>query len=115
MQHIFLYISLPLFSTNTTGNFQKLFYGGNVVRILVNSFFHCRSLSPCIGGRQHFSFCDRRYKIIMLFFQQKISPLFSISHSRSLPPFFLVEFRWPAAYSLFFSVFLSLYIPNLWT
>ena len=39
MQHIFLYISLPLFSTNTTGNFQKLFYGGIVVRILVNLFF----------------------------------------------------------------------------
>ena len=38
-------------------------------------FFHCRSFSPCIGGRQHFSFCHRRYKIFMLFFQQKMSPL----------------------------------------
>ena len=28
---------------------------------------------------------------------------------------FLVELRWPAAYFLFFSVFLFLYIPNLWT
>ena len=28
---------------------------------------------------------------------------------------FLVELRWPAAYFLFFSVFLLLYIPNLWT
>ena len=26
----------------------------------------------------------------------------------------LVELRWPAAYFLFFSVFLLLYIPNLW-
>ena len=28
---------------------------------------------------------------------------------------FLAELRWPAAYFLFFSVFLLLYIPNLWT
>ena len=28
---------------------------------------------------------------------------------------FLVEFRWPTAHFLFFSVFLVLYIPNLWT
>ena len=33
-------------------------------------FFHCRSFSPCIGGRWHFPFCHRRYKIFMLFFQK---------------------------------------------
>ena len=44
---------------------------------------------------------------------KKSSLLFFIS--RSLSPFFLVEFRCPAAYFLFFSVFLLLYIPNLWT
>ena len=48
---LFLYISLPLFCTTTTQNFQKpFFYGGNVVRVLVH-FFHCRSFSPYIGGR----------------------------------------------------------------
>ena len=39
---LFLYISLPLFCTTTTLNFQKLlsytFYGGNVVRVLVHFF-----------------------------------------------------------------------------
>ena len=35
------------------------------------TFFHCRSLSPCVGGRSHFSFCHRCYKIFLLFFQQK--------------------------------------------
>ena len=35
------------------------------------TFFHCRSFSPCIGGRQHFLFSHRRYKIVMLFFEQK--------------------------------------------
>ena len=29
--------------------------------------------------------------------------------------YFLGELRWPAAYFLLFSVFLFLYIPNLWT
>ena len=41
--HFFLYISLLLFCTTTTRNFQKLlsytFYGGNVVRVLVHFFF----------------------------------------------------------------------------
>ena len=41
IQHTFLYISLLLFSTTTTSNFQKLpgytFYGGNVVRVLSRS------------------------------------------------------------------------------
>ena len=36
-------------------------------------FFHCRSFSPCTGGRQHFLFCHHRDKIFMLFFQQKMS------------------------------------------
>ena len=30
-------------------------------------FFHCRSFSPCIGGRQHFLFSHRSYKNVMLF------------------------------------------------
>ena len=42
VQHTFLYISLPLFCTTTTWNFQKLlsytFYGGNVVRVPVHFF-----------------------------------------------------------------------------
>ena len=40
VQHtFFLDISLPLFCTVTTWNFQKRFYGGNVVRVLVHFFF----------------------------------------------------------------------------
>ena len=61
VQHtFFLYISLPLFCTTTTWNFQKLpsytLYGGNVVPVVVHFFslahFH-------IGGRKDFSFSDR--------------------------------------------------------
>ena len=51
----------------------------------------------------------------MLFFQQKnVSFVFYLSLQISVA-LFLVELRWPAAYFLFFSVFLLLYIPNLWT
>ena len=117
---LFLYISLPLlYCTITTWNFQKLlsymFYGGNVACFLVHSFFHCCSFSPYIGGCLHFSFCYRCYKIFMLFFQQKnVSFVFYLSLQISVT-LFLVELRWPAAYFLFFLVFLLPYIPNLWT
>ena len=43
LQHAFLYISLPVFCTTTTWNFQKLpsntFYGGNVVCVPVHFLF----------------------------------------------------------------------------
>ena len=52
VQHTFFYSSLPLFCTTTTRNFQKRYYGENVVRVLVHFFFfHCCSFSPCIVGR----------------------------------------------------------------
>ena len=119
VQHTFFNISLPLFCKITTWNFQKLlsstFYGGNVARFLVHLFFHCRSFSPCIGDRLHFSFCYRRYKIFMLFFQQKMSPLFFISRSRSLSPFFSLSFAGlPPTFSFSRSFSCSRF-KNLWT
>ena len=89
------------------------FNGENVVRVL----FHFFSLPlfftlDLIGGRQYFSFCHRRYKILMLFFHQKNVPfLFYLSLYISIA-FFLIELRWPATYFLFFSVFLLRYIRN---
>ena len=76
------------------------------------SFFHCRSFSPYIGGRLHFSFSHCRYKIFMLLFQQKkMSPLFFISRSRFLSSLFSLSFAGlPPIHFLFFSVFLLLYI-----
>ena len=51
-----------------------------VTRFFHSLFFDCCSFSPCIGGRQHFSFFHRRYKIFMLFFQQKnVSFVFYLS------------------------------------
>ena len=61
------------------------------------------------GGCQHFSFSHHRYKIFMLFFQQKnVSFVFNLSFQFSVG-LFLVELRWPVAYFLFFSVFIFLY------
>ena len=107
---LFLYISLPLFCTTSMWNFQKLLcytlFTGNVVRVFVHLFFHCRSFSPCIlfatcishfvTAATKFSCCSSNKKKCLLCF------------------FFRVELRWPAAYFLFFFVFLLLYILNLW-
>ena len=50
----------------------------------------------------------------MLFFQPKnVSFVFYLSLSISAA-FFLVELRWPIRNFLFFSVFLLLYVPNMW-
>ena len=74
LQHIFF---VHLFAVVLDDYNVKLlcytFYGGDVLLFLVHFFFHCRSFSPCTGGRQHFLFCHHRDKIFMLFFQQKMS------------------------------------------
>ena len=87
MQHTFLYISLPLFRTTTTWNFQKLstytFYEGNVVCGPVQFFF-----APAhfyLGGRWHFSFSHSRYKIFTLFSKRNWSSLFFLSLALALP------------------------------
>ena len=118
VQQTFLYIFLPLFCTTTTWKFHKLLsytlYGGYVVRVLAHFFFHCRSFSPCIGGRYHFLFSHCSYKIVMLFLYQKnVSFVVYLSLSISVA-LFLVKLRLHAAYFLFFSVFLLLYFPFFW-
>ena len=73
-------------------------------------FFHCRSFSPCIGGRYHFSFCHRRYKIFMLFFQQKKCLLrFFIARSTSLSPLSLSFAGLPPTFSFSLSFSCSIF------
>ena len=107
VQHTFFYSSLPLFCTTTTRNFQKRCYGGNVVRVLIHFFFslllifslHCwplfftaahfllallaAGISHFVTTATKFSFCSSN---------KKKSPLFFISHSRSLSRFFSLSF-----------------------
>ena len=69
------------------------------IRHFLALFFFSLSLIFTLGGREHISFSHRRYKIFMLFFQQKTTLLFFLS----------------LAYFLFISVFLFSYILNSWT
>ena len=73
-------------------------------------FFHCRSFSP--SWPLAFLIFSPPLQNFMLFLQQKMSPLFFLSRSSSFS-------RWASLACcptfLFFSVFLFLYIPNLWT
>ena len=101
---LFLYISLPLFCTTTTWNFQKLpgytFYGGNVVV----AHFHPggRSNSHFLTAATNFHVVPTTEKGLLCFFSLALA-------------LFLVQLRWVSPYFLFFSVFLFLCIPNLWT
>ena len=111
VQYTFLYISLRLFCMNSTGNFQKpFFYGENFVRVLVHFF-----------SQPHIFFlywCPIAFRILspplqnfhVVFPTKNVSFVLALDLCR---PFS----RWAslaAAYFLFFSVFLLLYILNLW-
>ena len=97
VQHTFLYISLPLFCTNTTWNFQKLlsytFYGGNVVRVPVH-FFSLPLIFTLHWWPLAFLILSPPLQIFKLFFQQKkcLLCLFFFSRFRSLSPFFSLSF-----------------------
>ena len=118
VQHTFLYISLPFFCTTTTWNFQKLlsytFYGGNVVRVLVHFFFTAAHFHLALVAASISHFVTAATKFSCCSSNKKMSPLFFISRSRSLSPFFSLSFAGLPLF-LFFSIFLLLYIPNLWT
>ena len=73
---LFLYISLPLFSMTTTRNFQKPFYGGNVVRVLIHFFFTAAhfllalvaaSISHFVTTATKFSRCSSNKKFLLCF------------------------------------------------
>ena len=74
---LFLYISLPLVCTTATWNFQKLFYWGNVVRVLVHFFFTAAhfllalvaaNISHFVAAATKFSCCSSNKKMCLLCF-----------------------------------------------
>ena len=95
-QQIFLYISLPLFCTTTTWNFHKIlsymFYGGNVVRVLVHFFFTAAHFHLALVAASISHFVTAATKFSCCPSNRKMSPLFFISRSRSLSPFFSLSF-----------------------
>ena len=113
VQHTFLYISLSLFCTTTTWNFQKLlsytFYGGNVVCFLVHFFFTAAhfhlalvaaSISHFVTAATKFSCCSSNKKCLLCFLSLALD---------LCPPFS----RWVSLafrlLSLFLCLFLALY------
>ena len=93
---LFLYISLLLFCTTTTWNFQKLlsytFYGGNVVRVLVHFFFTDTHFHVALVAASISYFVTAATKFCCCSSNKKMSPLFFISRSRPLSPFFSLSF-----------------------
>ena len=93
---LFLYIFLPLFCTTTTWTFQKLlsytFYGGNVVCFLVHFFFTAAHFHLALVATSISHFVTAVTKFSCCSSNKKMSPLFFISRSRSLSPFFSLSF-----------------------
>ena len=94
-------------------SYSYTFYGGNVVRVLIYYFllpliltFHQWPLAFLI-----FSLPLQNSRAVL---PTKKCLLCCLSLALDLSPFFSL-IRWPADYFLFFSVFLLLYFPNLWT
>ena len=91
--HFFFFFSFPCrcLARLQRKTSRNRFFMGEMSYVLSFTFFHCRSFSPYIGGRQHFSFCRPCYKIFILASNKKCL-LFFISRSRSLSPFFPLSF-----------------------
>ena len=121
MQHTFLYISCRCFarlqrktSRNFLVTFGYPFYEGNLVRVLVRFLFSlpfiftlvAASISNFLTAATKFSCCSSNKKCLLGFF---------ISRSSSLSLFFSLSFAGLSPTCLIFSVFLFLYVPNLWT
>ena len=117
---LILYISLQSFCTRqreTSRNFFNscTFYGENVVRVLVHFF-----LLPLIFILHWWPLAFlilspplQNFHVVLP--TKKVSSSFFLPRSRSLSPFFSLSFAGLQPDFLFISVFLLLYIPNLWT
>ena len=91
------------------------FYGGNVVRVFVHFFFPLPLIFTLHWWQLAFPILSpplQNFHVVLP--KKKMSPLFFISRSRPLSPFFSLSFTGPSP-TFSFSVFLLLYIPNLWT
>ena len=97
VQHNFLYISLPLFCTTATWNFQKLLrrytlFGGNVVLVLVYFFFPLPLIFTLHWWLTFLILSPPLQNFHVVLPTQKGLLSFIISRSRSLSPFFSLSF-----------------------
>ena len=103
--HFFVhFFAVVLHDYNFQKRFSYTFLGGNVVLVLVHFFSLTLIFTLHWWPLSFLIFPHRRYKIFMLFFQQKKMSPFFLSRSVSLSPFFSFIF---ADLLLIFSISLS--------
>ena len=90
-----------------------MFYGGNVVRVLVHFFSQPLNFTLHWWPLAFPILSPPLQNFPVALSTKNVSSIFYLSLLTSVA-LFLVELRWPAAYFLFFSVFLLLYIPMGW-
>ena len=76
----------------TSRNFLVLFYGGDVVHVLVHFFFTATHFHLALVATSISHFVTTAAKLSCCSSNKKMSPLFFISCSRSLLPFFSLSF-----------------------
>ena len=95
---LFLFISLPLFWTTTMWNFQKLlssmFYGGNVVHVIVHFFFTAAHFHLALVAASISHFFTTTTKFSCCSPNKKMSPLFFYLLLYISVTLFLDELRW---------------------
>ena len=96
MQHTFFVHFFAIVCTTTTWNFQKLLsyplYGGNVVRVPVHFFSLPLIFTLHWWPLAFFIFSPPLQNFHVALPTKKMSPLFFISRSKSLSPFFSLSF-----------------------
>ena len=96
VQHTILYISLLLFCTTATWNFQKLlsytFYGLKCRTLSRSLFFTAAHFHLALVAASMSHFLTTATKLSCCSSNKKMSPLFVISRSRSLSPLISLNF-----------------------
>ena len=86
----------------TSRNFLVTRFMKELSYVFLFTFFSLLLIFTLVAATiSHF---HRRYKMFMLFFQQKMTPLFLSLALTLCRPFSLLELRWRAAHFLFFTV-----------
>ena len=76
----------------TSRNFLVTRFMEEMSNVFLFTLFSPPLIFTLVTASMHFSFSHRRYEIFMLYFQQKMSPLFFISRSSPQSHFFSLSF-----------------------
>ena len=120
---LIVYISLPLFCMRQRET-SRNFFNSCTFNFLWRKCRTCSRSLSFIAAHFHLALVAASFSYFaspplqnfhVVLPTKKMSPSFILSRFRSLSPFFALSFAGLRPDFLFFSVFLLLYIPNLWT